>query len=169
MRALSVSWPKLVGSILFIQSAGFLLQQGDFLWYRMGSGPFPMPVWEFSRVVVALLFPFLSYCVYRGRDWARLTVIALAFCLATVIVWRICEGVIHFAGVHDEAAITPHFGLWRIAEIGDNLGVGLSQYLAPMAFIVCVLCHRDVAAAFHSATTERSNQTMQRTPTRRSP
>ena len=161
MRALSVSWPKLVGSILLIQSAGFLLQQGDFLWYRMGSGPLPMAAWEFSRVVVALVFPFLSYCVYRGRDWARLTVIALAFCLATVIVWRMSEGVIHFAGVDDEEASTPHFGLWQLAEIADNLGVGLSQYFAPMAFIVCVLCHRDVAAAFHSAAAERSNQTMQ--------
>jgi hypothetical protein len=169
MRALSVSWPKLVGTLLLIQLAGFILQLGSFFWYRMGSGPVPMAAWEFSRLVVALLFPFLSYCVYRGRDWARLTVIAPAFCLATVIVWRISEALIHFAGVHDEAASTPNFGLWQLAEIADNLGVGLSQFLAPMAFIVCVLCHRDVAAAFHSATTERSNQTMQRTPTGSSP
>jgi hypothetical protein len=169
MRAFSVSWPKLVGTLLLIQSAGFILQQGDFLWYRMGSGPVPMAAWEFSRLVVALLFPFISYCVYRGRDWARLTVIALAFCFATVIVWRISEALIHFAGVHDGTASTPNFALWQLAEIADNLGVGLSQFLAPMAFIVCVLCHRDVAAAFHSATTERSNQTMQRTPTGSSP
>ena len=169
MRALSVSWPKLVGTILLIQSAGFILQQGNFLWYRLRPDHAPMAAWEFWWLVVALLFPILSYCVYRGHNWARLTVIALAFCLATVIVWRISEGVIHFSGVHDEAASTRNFGLWQLAEIADNLGVGLSQFLAPMAFIVCVLCHRDVIASFHPATTERSNQTMQRTPTGSSP
>jgi hypothetical protein len=169
MRALSISWPKLVGTLLLIQSAGFILLQGDFWWYRLGPDHGPMAAWEFWRLVVALLFPFLSYCVYRGHDWARLTVIALGFCLAAVIVWRMSEALIHYAGVHDESTSTRSFGLWQLVEIADSLGVGLSQFLAPLAFIVCVLCHRDVAAAFHSATTGRSNQTMQRTPTGSSP
>jgi uncharacterized membrane protein YqaE (UPF0057 family) len=169
MRALSVSWPKLIGTLLLLQSAGFILRQGDFLWYRLGPGQGPMAAWEFWRLVLALLFPFLSYCVYRGHDWARLTVIALGFCLAAVIFRRISEAVIHYAGVPDKSISPRSFGLWQLAEIADSLGVGLSQFLAPLAFIVCVLCHRDVATAFHSATIERSNQTMQRTPTRPSP
>jgi formate hydrogenlyase subunit 3/multisubunit Na+/H+ antiporter MnhD subunit len=162
MRALSVSWPKLIGTILLIQSAGFILQQGNFFWYRLRPDHEPMAAWEFWWLVVALLFPFLSYGVYRAHNWARLAVIAVSFCLAAVTIWRIGEALIHYAGLPN-ASSTRNFGLWQFAEIADNLGVGLSQYLALTAFIVCVLCHRDVTASFHSATTERSNQAMQRT------
>ncbi|HVF73068.1 MAG TPA: hypothetical protein VM940_15810 [Chthoniobacterales bacterium] len=169
MRALSISWPKLVGSLLLVQSAGFILSQGDFLWYRLAPGQGPMAAWEFWRLVAALLFPFLSYCVYRGHDWARLTVIAVGFCLAALIVWRISEALMHYASAHDKSTGTRSLGLWQIAEIADTFGVGLSQFLAPLAFVICVLCHRDVAAAFHSATTERSNHAMERTADRRSP
>jgi hypothetical protein len=169
MRALSISWPKLVGTLLLIQSTGFILQQPNFWWYRLGSDQGPVAAWEFWRLVVALLFSLLSYCVYRGHDWARLTVIALGICLAPVIVWRISEAVIHYAGSPDESTSTRSFWLWQFSEIADSLGSGLSQFLVPLAFIVGVLCHRDVAAAFHSETAERSNQTMQRTPTRPSP
>jgi hypothetical protein len=169
MRALSISWPKLVGSLLLIQSTGFILLQAYFWWYRLGPDQGPMAAWESWRLVVALLFSFLSYCVYRGHDWARLTVIALGICLAGLVMWQIVEALIYVAGRHDESTSARSFGLWQLVEIANSLGLGLSQFLAPLAFIVCVLCHRDVAAAFHHATTERSNQTMQRTPTGSSP
>jgi drug/metabolite transporter (DMT)-like permease len=128
-----------------------------------------MAAWEWWRLVVALVFSFVSYCVYRGRNWARLTVIALGLCLAGLVMWQLGAAVIDIAGRHNESTSTRSFGLWQLVEIANSLGLGISQFLAPLAFVVCVLCHRDVAAAFRSGINERSNQAMQRTPTGSSP
>ena len=38
--------------------------------------------------------------------------------------------------------------MWQFVDIANTLGLGLVQFLAPLAFVIGVLCHRDVAAAF---------------------
>lgn len=169
MRPLSISWPKLLGSILLIESAGLIFLQAYFWWYRFGPDQSPLAAWEWWRLILSLFFSFVSYCVYRGRDWARLTVIVLGVCLGILIIWYIASGVIDVAGRHDESESTRSFLLWQFVEIANTLGGGLAWVLAPLAFVVGVLCHRDVAAAFRPGITERSNPAMQRTPTGSSP
>jgi hypothetical protein len=163
MRSLSISWPKLLGSILLIGSTGSILLQAYFWWYRSGPDQGPIAAWEWWRLIVALLFSFVSYCVYRGRDWARLTVIVLGICLGGLIFWQVASDVIYVVGRHDESTSTRSFLMWQFVDIANTLGLGLVQFLAPLAFVIGVFCHRDVAAAFRPAVTERSNQSLEPT------
>ena len=166
MRPLSISWPKLLGGILLVGSTGPILLTAYFWWYRTGPNQGPIAAWEWWRLILALLFSFVTYCVYLGRNWARLTVIVLGICLGGLIMWKVGSEVIYVAGRHNESTSTRSFLLWQLVDIANTLGWGLMTSLAPLGFIIGVLCHRDVAAAFRPEIIERSKQAMERTPDR---
>jgi hypothetical protein len=103
----------------------------------------------------------LGHFVYRAHNWARLTVIGLCLCLGAFVVYG-------FVVAEVDWAQSPASLSLRIERALDHSGLYLS-FLALLVFVIGVLCQRDVAATFGPSITERSNQTMQRTPTGSSP
>src|SRR5438067_13735165 len=67
--------------------------------------------------------------------------------------------------IYDARVITFEMRIQQALGFMGEVGVALSV-LAPQAFVICALCHRDVAATFQREITERSNQAMQRTAPR---
>jgi hypothetical protein len=171
MRALSIGWPKLAGGIVGITAAGLILWQLGEWWNRFEQwryGPWPVHIqfaeWLSLLVTVALLF--LAYFLYRARDWARRAVIIAGICLGG---FTLCDRAVN--AVQAESRIYEGTPKTLEMRIGQTCGilreVGLPfVFLAPYAFFLCALCHRDVAATFHRGNTERSNQAMQRTAPR---
>lgn len=165
MRPLSTPWPKLIGCIVGMGSAGLILWDIDEWWSifqlrRDGFGDTRILGSDWSSLLVALVLLFLSYFLYRGRNWARRTLIVLIICLGGLAL--VAYGV---AAV--ENAARPYQNLpettlgMRVAEARFILGqVGLRFFFfAPCAFLVCALCHRDVAATFHRDAVKRSERT----------
>jgi hypothetical protein len=166
MRELSTPWPKLLGCIIGIAAAGLILWDIEEWWsifqlWRDGFGDARILTPDWSSLLVAIVLLFLSYFVYRGRNWARRTLIVLVVCLGGLAIVAYVEGAVENASRFYQDVPKITLGI-RVAQARFILGeVGLRFFfLAPCAFLVCALCHRDVAAAFHRDATKRSNQSM---------
>jgi hypothetical protein len=160
MARRSLQWPKLIGVILGLEALGiFMCQARLLLWRWPEDFDWPTPWNTYLWLLFATFLLLLGYFVYRAHNWARLTAICLCFCLGAVILSEFVLGEVTWAN---------DMPLSRVIEHAlDHCGRFLS-FFAPLAFIIAVLCHRDVAATFRPSITDRSNETMQRTPTRRS-
>jgi hypothetical protein len=96
----------------------------------------------------------LGYFVYRAHNWARRIVIGLCLCLGAFFVYGCSAAEVSWARGMSLARVIEH--------ALDHVGLYLCS-LTPVAFIIGVLCHRDVAASFRSSMPERSNQAMEPT------
>ena len=143
---LSIPWPKLLGTMLLIESAGIILLQASSWSGRFRSAS----AGDWCGFVVAILFFVASCFVYCGRDWARLTVIAIGTCSAAIIIWfRVASSIMAWRMFDPETNRHP----FQICQsVADDVGFGLAFFLAPLAFIICTLCHRDVVATFRPET-----------------
>jgi hypothetical protein len=182
MRDLSTSWPKLAGGFVGLSIAGLTLWEvrewwGRFqLWRdgRPGARPMVFTEWlslilfpEWVLLLITIIFLFLGYFLYRARDWARRTVTIVLSCLGSLVFFSIT-----IKAVQDElqwqsrllenTPMTLEFRIGQVFAILAHMGWAL-VFLAPYAFFVCALCHRDVAAAFRRGATKRSNQSLQPT------
>ncbi len=160
MTRRSLQWPKLTGSILGLEALGIFMCQARLLfWTSENSGwPDTSTTWFWLLLATALLL--LAYFIYRAHNWARLIVIALCVCLCIVIVGGSIAAEINWAHMLTQS---NEWEFWRqIESATETFGRSLSM-LAPFAFVIGALCHRDVAAAFHPAITKRSNQSLQPT------
>jgi hypothetical protein len=143
---LSIAWPKLLGTLLLVESGGIILLQASSWSGRFRSAS----AGDWCGFVVAILFFFASYFLFCGRNWARLTVIAIGTCSAAIIIWfRVASSITTWRMFSPETGRHP-FQIWQ--SVADDVGFGLVFFLTPLAFIVCTLCHRDVVATFRPET-----------------
>src|SRR5438067_2023915 len=70
-------WPKVLGITCAITSFGLLMSEVDVFWWRYAfeGDPAHIASWAFTLSFAALLV--LSYPLYRGREWARRSVLIL--------------------------------------------------------------------------------------------
>ena len=167
MARLSVQWPKLVGFIVGLEALGIFMCQSRLLFWHSYNSGWPSAGTTWFWLILATSLSVLAYCLYRAHNWARLTVIVLGMCLCAFTIWGIIAGEMNWAQML-KADSTHGWELWRrqIGSAVETFGLQLSVPLAPLALVIGVLCHRDVAAAFRPADNERSNQAMQRTAPR---
>jgi hypothetical protein len=161
MERRSLQWPKLIGVILGVEGLGiFMCQARLLLWRWPKDFDWPSPWNTYLWLGFATFLLLLGYFAYRTHNWARLTAIGLCLSLGAFVL---------FIFIANEVSWAKDMPLSRVIQHAlDSFGLFLSLF-APLTFIIGVLCHRDVAATFRPSITSGSNQTMQPTPTRRSP
>jgi len=173
MRRLAIAWPKLVGGILALESLGLILWQLKWWWWRAYVTHGHIMAQEIVWLVIALLVATLTYGVYRGHVWARWSVIGAGFCaiaflfvasaIDTVQSWRRTAewGRSVTPGGHVSGELLAQL----ILDVASETGVALC-IAAPIALLIALLFHRDVAPQFTTDATKQSNQAMQRTAPR---
>jgi Na+-transporting NADH:ubiquinone oxidoreductase subunit NqrB len=128
---------------------------------------------EIFWLSIALLLSALTSGLYRGQFWARWSVIALGTCaIGFLFVGAVIGTVENWRQLSEWGRqVTP--GGYMTGELRAQLLLDVASdigrtccFAAPLALLICVLCHRDVAPAFHRHATKRSNHAMQRTPPR---
>jgi cell division protein FtsW (lipid II flippase) len=159
----SLQWPKLLGSFLGLEALGIFMCQARLLFWHSYNSGWPDAGTTWFWLILATLLSVLAYCLYRAHNWARLTVIIFGICLCALFIWELIAGEMSWA----EMLRSEKTGweLWRLQIMSavESVGSKLSLFLAPVALIIGVLCHRDVAAAFRPSGNERSNQSLERT------
>jgi hypothetical protein len=143
---LSMSWPKLLGSVLLLEAAGIILLQASFWSVQSPSGFPSVTASSWCELAVTILFSFVSYAVYRGHNWARLTVIFLGIGWILFFTYSRIAATIHAWYQFDPYGGRYPFRIWQV--LADDVGSLLVMFVAPLAFVICTLCHRDVAATF---------------------
>jgi hypothetical protein len=158
MARRSLQWPKLIGVIIGLEALGiFVCQARLLLWRWPEDFDWPSPWNTYLWLLFATFLLLLGYFVYRAHNWARLTAICLCLCLGAVALFGFIVSEVSWA--KDVSQLS------RLIERAlDHFGLYLSVF-APLAFIIGVLCHRDVAATFRPSITVRTHQAIQRTPT----
>ena len=159
-----LAWPKLLGSLLAIESVGLILWQQEWWWYRMQGNNGPVMTVEWFFLALAFVLCVLSCGVFCAREWARRAVIVLALLALAAMLASIPYTAFHEIGRIPEFAdkVTPEARAWQIRFAVSSTWITLCS-AAPLALLVCVLAHRDVASLFHPRPQMRSNQAMQRT------
>ena len=165
MRRLSVAWPKLLGATVAFTSLGLIIWQAEFWWWRYGVVHRSIEFLGWLSLLAPIFLLFLSYSLYHARDWARRAVVVLGICVGIFATFAFSMRAVAESRIYDAHVITFGMRIQQVLGFMGEVGVALSV-LAPHAFVICALCHRDVAATFHREITERSNQAMQRTVTR---
>jgi hypothetical protein len=139
MFARFFSWPRIFAVLVAGLGVSGLVDSSRF---------FPNS-WQFVQfsqllqVAACLFFLFLSYFLFRGRDWARRVLLVVAILFGG---WRIIPRAISIFGPHTFSGMPVQ--PWMVREavlgaIGDFiLGITL------VAFFILLFCHRDVVAAF---------------------
>jgi len=167
MARRSLQLPRLIGSVLGLEALGIFMCQARLLFWRPENSGWPDAWTTYLWLSFAAFLLLVGYFVYRAHNWARLTVIGLCLCLGAFFLYMSIAAEVGWAQTltrHNEWDLSS-----QVETVLDHFGRHLSLWLAPLVFIVGVLCHRDVAASFRPSIAERSNQAMQRTPTGSSP
>jgi len=165
MRRLSVAWPKLLGATVAFTSLGLIIWQAEFWWWRYGVVHISIEFLGWLSLLAPIFLLFLSYPLYHARDWARRGVIVLGLCVIVFALFGFGMRAVAESRIYDARVITFEMRIHQALGFMGEVGVALSV-LAPHAFVICALCHRDVAATFQREITERSNQAIQRTAPR---
>ena len=162
-----VAWPKMIGGILALESAGLILWQHEWWWYRISVTHGHVMGVEWFFLALAVVLSALSYYVYCAREWARRAVIVLGLIAVATLILNIADAAFHEIGRVPEFAreVTSEARAWQIRSVVRSAGATLCV-AAPLALLVCVLAHRDVACLFRTRTQMRSNQALQRTAPR---
>jgi hypothetical protein len=166
----SLSWPKLMGSFLALEALGIFMCQAQYLFWHSYNSGWPSAGTTWFWLLLATSLSVLAYFLFRAHNWARLTVIILAICLCALLLWHTIAAEMSWAEMLQRDSKTG-WELWRlqIESAVDAVGSKISLLIAPVLFIVGVLCHRDVAAAFHPSANERSHYAMEQTTDRSAP
>lgn len=162
MRRLSVAWPKLLGATVAFTSLGLIMWQVEFWWWRYGVVHICIAFLGWLSLLAPICLLFLSYPLYHAREWARKAVIILGICVGIFAIFGFGMRAMAETRIYDAHVITFEMRVQQALGFMGEVGVALSV-LAPHAFVIFALCHRDVAATFHREITQRSNQAMQRT------
>lgn len=155
MRALTTSWPKLLGAILALESLGVVLWQLKWWWWRAYVTHGHVMGVEIFFLVIALMLSVISYAVYRGHAWARWAVIVAGAC--AIAFFLVATAISSAESWHRTAdwgrSVTPgeyvsgELRAQLVLDVASESGVALCL-AAPIALLITVLCHRDVARTF---------------------
>jgi len=148
MRQLSIAWPKLLGRTVGIASLGLILWQVRFWWWRYGVVHISIELLGWLSMLVPIFLLILSFPLYRAREWARRGVVVLGICIGIFTIFVFGVRAVAESRIHDAREITFEMRVWQTFAIIGEAGLALSV-LAPHAFVICALCHRDIAATFH--------------------
>src|SRR5438034_7064638 len=166
MRQLSLPWSKLLGLTLGCTSLGLIVWQIEFWWWRYGVVNMPSAFLGWLLLLAPVSLLFLSYPLYHGREWSRRAVVVLGICVGIFAVFAFGMRAVAESHIYDAHVITFEMRIQQALGFIGEVGIALSV-LAPHAFVICALCHRDVAATFHREVTERPNEALQPTADRR--
>jgi hypothetical protein len=162
MARRSLQWPKMLGSFLGLEALGIFMCQARLLFWHSYNSGWPSAGTTWFWLILAMLLSVLAYCLYRAQNWARLTAIILGTCLCGYFILETIAAEMSWREMlrYDSKA---GWELWRLQIMSavDSTGSQLALFLAPVALIIGVLCHRDVAATFRPPTNERSNHAME--------
>ena len=147
MRRLSVAWPKLLGVIVALTSLGLIMWQVEFWWWHYGVVHISIELLGWLSLLVPIFLLFLGYPLYHARDWARRAVIVLGICLCVFAVFGFGMRAVAESRIYDAHVITFEMRVQQALAVMGQAGLALCV-LAPHVFVVCALCHRDVAAIF---------------------
>jgi hypothetical protein len=147
MRRLSVEWPKLLGATVAFTSLGLIMWQVEFWWWRYGVVHVSIELLGWLSLLAPISLLFLSYPLYHARDWARRAVIVLGICVVVFAVFGFGMRAVAESRIYDARVITFEMRVQQALAFIGQAGLGLCV-LAPQVFVVCALCHRDVAAIF---------------------
>jgi hypothetical protein len=149
----SFQWPKLLGSFLGLEAIGIFMVQARLLFWHSYNTGWPDAGTTCFWLIFATSLSLLAYFSYRAHNWARLTVIALCASFFIFGVYSAVGAEISWARMQRESGVA-----WevpgQIESAVETFGSQLSAFLAPLAFVIGVLCHRDVSAAFRRSPKE---------------
>jgi len=138
--------------------------QARLLFWSSENGGWPTAGTTWFWLILATALSVLAYCLYRAQNWARLTVIVIGISLCAFFLWDIIGGEMYWADMlRGDSNSGRKLWLRVIESTVNTVGLTLSTQLAPLIFVIGVLCHRDVAAAFRPTINNRSNQPLQPT------
>jgi hypothetical protein len=162
MRGSLRNWPKLLGGVVALEAFGLALWQAGYVAHGY------IGILEGFVLAVALLLGVFSAGLFCAHNWARWCVIAFgglfSAALIVITVMSVSHNVIRRSEFERHATL-GELGVDDWLRVLPEVGVSVCL-LAPIALVVCVLCHHDVAATFSRGTAKRSNQAMQRTAPR---
>jgi cell division protein FtsW (lipid II flippase) len=162
MAQRSLQWPKLIGSFVGLEALGIFMCQARLLFWSSENSGWPDAWMTWFWLILATALSVLAYCLYRAHNWARVAVIIMGISLCAFFVWTIIGGELSWAEMVRREKTGREFWLYMAMSAVDTVGVQLGTLLAPLGFIIGILCHRDVAAAFRTSA-KRSNHAMERT------
>ena len=123
--------------------------QARLLFWSSDNTGWPVGSTTWFWLVLATVLTVLAYCLYRAHNWARVTVIALGIFLFAAFLWSVVAAELNSAEMlRMDGRNGRQLWLDLLESALDDVGRQLSMLLAPVAFMIGVLCHRDVAAAF---------------------
>ena len=136
--------------------------QARLLFWSAENSGWPEAGMTWFWLILAAVLSVLAYCLYRAHNWARLTLIIMSLFVCAFFIWMMIGGELSWAEMVRSEKTGREFWLLMAMSALDTVGVQLGTMLAPLGFIIIVLCHRDVAAVFHTSG-KRSNHAMERT------
>ena len=142
-----LTWPRLIGVLTGAIGSGLLLQGLSALIILAPAVPQNLSVLDLSVSIAVMaisdLIVVLSVFLYRGHEWARRVLVAIAICAALgCTVWA---GRFFFLPV--SGRVDARLALYMY--IGDV--ARLILYAVAPVGLVFALCHRDVVNAFKTA------------------
>src|SRR5215212_6607634 len=104
-----LGWPKIIGGILALESAGLILWQHEWWFYHADVAIRNVLSIEWFWLVVTVLLSFLSVGVYCAREWARRAVVVLgSIALLVLIVATVWQAFDRIGRIPDLAnEVTP--------------------------------------------------------------
>jgi hypothetical protein len=149
MRCRTISWAKLLGGILGLESVGLILWQLQWWWWRVYVTNGHVMGLEIFWLAVAVVISVLAYCIYRAHGWARWAVIALGICsVVFILVATTISAVQSWARLSELAQpMTGEVRAQQILQVAQSHGLALC-FIAPVALVVLLLFRADVAATF---------------------
>jgi hypothetical protein len=159
-----LTWPKLLGSFFALEAFGIFMCQAQYLFWHSYNSGWPSAGTTWFWLILATSLSVLAYFLFQAHNWARVTVIILGLCLCVLLFWQTIRSEMSWAEMLQGDSKTGR-ELWLLLfeSALDAVGSKMSLLLAPVLFIVGVLFHRDVAAAFRPFRNERSTDAMEPT------
>ncbi len=106
MRLLSVAWPRLLGATIACTSVGLIGWQVEFWWWRYGVVHTSIELLGWLALLAPVFLLFLSYPLYRGRDWARRAVVGLGVCIIAFAIFGFGMRAVAESRIYDAPVIT---------------------------------------------------------------
>ena len=124
MPSKSPAWPKLLGGAVASTSLGLIMWQIEFWCWRYGiEYPNCVHRWLFLLVPASLLF--LSYPLYRARDWARRAVFAVGICLSIFAIIGLAIRAVVESCSYDAHVITAEMRIQQALGVMGQAGLAL--------------------------------------------
>ena len=148
MAQRSLQWPKLIGSFVGLEALSIFICQAQYLFWRSDSSGWPSAGTTWAWLILGTSVSMLAFFLFRAHNWARLAVIILGISLCALLLRDTIVAEMSWGEMLQRPSRAGR-ELWllQVESALDAVGTKL-PLIALVVFIIGVLCHRDVAAAF---------------------